>query len=71
MEGVANDSDERVLVLAATNLPQEIDPAAMRRFPYRIHVPLPDAETRYKVLRKLLQDIRHALSSQDISAIAK
>ena len=71
MEGVANDAGERVLVLAATNLPQEIDPAAMRRFPYRIHIRLPDDRTRYQVLVKLLKDIRHSMSSRDIADIAK
>lgn len=71
MEGVANDSDERVLVLAATNLPQEIDPAAMRRFPYRIHIRLPDDHTRFRVLCKLLEGVRHNMSSRDLADIAK
>jgi SpoVK/Ycf46/Vps4 family AAA+-type ATPase len=71
MEGVANDSDERVLVLAATNLPQEIDPAAMRRFPYRIHIRLPDDHTRFRVLGKLLEGVRHNMSSRDLADVAK
>lgn len=71
MEGVANNSDERVLVLAATNLPQELDPAAMRRFSYRIYIPLPDADARYKVLEKLLKGVRHNLTPNDMAAIAR
>ena len=71
MEGVSNNSDEQVLVLAATNLPQELDAAALRRFPYRIFIPLPDVNARYKVLEKLLKEIRHKLTPNDIQGIAR
>ena len=71
MEGVADNADEQVLVLAATNLPQEIDPAAMRRFTYRIHVPLPDLRARFLILQKLLSGVRHNLSKQDLESIAR
>lgn len=40
-----------VFVLAATNLPWQLDPAILRRFPKRVHVGLPNAAAREAMLR--------------------
>jgi vacuolar protein-sorting-associated protein 4 len=45
MQGVGNDMDG-VLVLGATNVPWELDPAIRRRFEKRIYIPLPDIHAR-------------------------
>jgi SpoVK/Ycf46/Vps4 family AAA+-type ATPase len=52
MDGVEN-SNEGVLVLAATNAPWHIDPAFRRpgRFDRVLFVPPPDAEARAEILR--------------------
>jgi transitional endoplasmic reticulum ATPase len=47
---------EDVIVVSATNLPDEIDGAAWRRFDERIEVPPPDATARAAVLRIHLRD---------------
>ena len=47
-------SDAQIFVLAATNLPWELDMALLRRLEKRIHVPLPDAKARSIILRCLL-----------------
>ena len=56
----------RVLVLAATNLPWAIDEAARRRFVRRQYIPLPEPSTRETQLRTLLGQQKHSLSDQDI-----
>jgi fidgetin-like protein 1 len=56
----------RVLVLAATNVPWDIDEAARRRFVRRQYIPLPEAETREVQLRTLLGHQKHDLSEGDI-----
>jgi SpoVK/Ycf46/Vps4 family AAA+-type ATPase len=56
-----------VLVLAATNVPWDIDEAARRRFVRRQYIPLPEAETRELQLRTLLGHQKHDLSESDIS----
>lgn len=48
--------DTDVVFIAATNLPDEIDGAAWRRFDKRIEVPPPDEDGRRAVLRKHLED---------------
>ena len=40
-----------VFMLAATNLPWQLDPAVLRRFSKRVHVGLPDAGARCRMLR--------------------
>lgn len=57
----------RVLVLAATNCPWDIDEAARRRFVRRQYIPLPEAETRETQIRTLLGHQNHDLSEEDIA----
>lgn len=45
MQGVGTDMNG-VLVLGATNVPWELDPAIRRRFEKRIYIPLPDLVAR-------------------------
>lgn len=56
----------RVLVLAATNLPWAIDEAARRRFVRRQYIPLPERETRMTQLKTLLGQQKHNLTAQEI-----
>ncbi|KAK1366541.1 putative cell division cycle ATPase [Heracleum sosnowskyi] len=53
-DGLLSKSNERILVLAATNRPFDLDEAIIRRFERRIMVGLPTAESREKILRTLL-----------------
>ncbi|KNZ46502.1 adenosinetriphosphatase [Puccinia sorghi] len=56
-DGLATGSS-RILVLGATNRPNDIDPAILRRMPKRIPVGLPDLQQRTKILKLLLKDIK-------------
>ncbi|CAH9114293.1 unnamed protein product [Cuscuta epithymum] len=53
MDGLTR-SDELVFVLAATNLPWELDAAMLRRLEKRILVPLPEPEARKAMCEELL-----------------
>lgn len=59
----------RVLVLAATNLPWAIDEAARRRFVKRQYIPLPEPTTRSSQLRRLLSQQNHTLTDHDIDRL--
>lgn len=45
-----------VFLLAATNHPEEIDPAILSRLPQRIELPLPNVSAREEILCTLLRD---------------
>ncbi|ODQ62404.1 hypothetical protein WICANDRAFT_49923 [Wickerhamomyces anomalus NRRL Y-366-8] len=49
-------SSGRILVLGATNRPNDIDSAFMRRMPKRFSVSLPNIEQRTRILKILLKD---------------
>ncbi|KAK6129992.1 hypothetical protein DH2020_036274 [Rehmannia glutinosa] len=53
-DGLLSKPGERILVLAATNRPFDLDEAIIRRFERRIMVGLPSVENREKILRTLL-----------------
>jgi vacuolar protein-sorting-associated protein 4 len=62
MDGVGSDNKNKLLVLGATNLPWELDPAIRRRFERRIYIPLPEHETRYLMFKKLCSRTPNTLS---------
>jgi SpoVK/Ycf46/Vps4 family AAA+-type ATPase len=62
---------QRVLVLAATNLPWAIDEAARRRFVRRQYIPLPEPNTRETQLKTLLRQQKHSLSDRDIDKLVQ
>lgn len=53
-DGLLTKNGERILVLAATNRPFDLDEAIIRRFERRIMVGLPSVENREMILKTLL-----------------
>ncbi|XP_022599434.1 spastin isoform X1 [Seriola dumerili] len=70
-DGVQSGGDERVLVMGATNRPQELDEAVLRRFAKRVYVGLPDEQTRFTLLKNLLGKHGNPLSKNELSSLAK
>jgi SpoVK/Ycf46/Vps4 family AAA+-type ATPase len=62
---------QRVLVLAATNLPWAIDEAARRRFVRRQYIPLPEPETRLAQIKNLLAHQKTTLDEKDQNKLAE
>ncbi|MCL7032568.1 hypothetical protein MKW94_028213 [Papaver nudicaule] len=71
MEGFDSGS-EQILLIGATNRPQELDEAARRRLTKRLYIPLPSAEARAWIIRRLLEkDGLFKLSQEDTNAICR
>ncbi|XP_011861782.1 PREDICTED: spastin isoform X2 [Vollenhovia emeryi] len=69
-DGLPCNPEERVLVMAATNRPQELDEAALRRFTKRVYVTLPDVQTRIVLLRRLLAKHNDPLTPEELNEMA-
>lgn len=71
VDGAGSHKEDRILVMCATNRPQDIDEAVLRRLPLHIHVRNPSFQNRKKLLSSLLSDERHSLGSHDIANVAR
>lgn len=55
-DGLATDHGRCVVVMGATNRPQDVDRAILRRMPAAFHIPLPGVEQREEILRLVLRE---------------
>ena len=69
MQGVGKD-DDGILVLGATNIPWDLDPAVRRRFQKKIYIGLPDVEARKVMLKLNLGNTAHSLAEEDFEELA-
>uniref|UniRef100_A0A8R7QDL8 Spastin n=1 Tax=Triticum urartu TaxID=4572 RepID=A0A8R7QDL8_TRIUA len=71
MEGF-DSGNEQILLIGATNRPQELDEAARRRLTKRLYIPLPSSEARTWIIRNLLEkDGLFKLSEKETGVICK
>ena len=73
LDGAGTDCQARVVVLGATNRPDELDEAVRRRFAKRIYIPLPDELSRRQLLKSLLStaSIKHCIKMEDLDSLVK
>jgi SpoVK/Ycf46/Vps4 family AAA+-type ATPase len=60
----------RIIVVAATNRPEDCDPALLRRFAVRVLVGLPSRKDRRKIIRRLLADVEHGITTAQLDELA-
>eukprot|EP00904_Undaria_pinnatifida_P002642 jgi/Undpi1/12379/HiC_scaffold_5.g02051.m1 len=70
MQGVGNTHDG-ILVLGATNVPWELDPAMRRRFEKRIYIPLPEPEARAIMFKLHLGDTANTLDDENFNLLGE
>merc|ERR1719461_1465819 len=71
-DGVAAAAnDAQVLVIGATNLPWELDEAALRRFPKRFEVSQPDPVTWQHIIQQACSKVNVKLSTSNFRDIVK
>uniref|UniRef100_A0A8B9P8T2 microtubule-severing ATPase n=1 Tax=Apteryx owenii TaxID=8824 RepID=A0A8B9P8T2_APTOW len=70
-DGVQSSGEDRILVMGATNRPQELDDAVLRRFTKRVYVSLPNEETRLILLKNLLSKQGSPLTQKELAQLAR
>ena len=71
MDGAATNPDDRVLLIGATNRPQELDEAMRRRLSKRMYIPLPNAKGRQQILKNLLEFVPNLISEEEMVLIVE
>ncbi|XP_017116791.2 fidgetin-like protein 1 isoform X1 [Drosophila elegans] len=71
LDGAASNEETRLLVIGATNRPQELDEAVRRRFVRRLYVPLPTKEARQKIIEKIIRQVKHNLDDFEIHQLSE
>ncbi|XP_022080671.1 fidgetin-like protein 1 isoform X2 [Acanthaster planci] len=71
LDGATTSSDDRLLVVGATNRPQEIDEAARRRMVKRLYIPLPEAPARRQIVQNLLAQQSYSLTEEELERICQ
>ncbi|KAM3823087.1 fidgetin-like protein 1 isoform 1-T1 [Vipera latastei] len=71
LDGAATSSEDRILVVGATNRPQEIDEAARRRLVKRLYIPLPEVSARKQIVSCLMSKEHCSLTEEEIDLIVK
>lgn len=69
LDGAATAAEDRVLVVGATNRPQEIDEAARRRLAKRLYIPLPEAAARLHIVASLMAKEKNQLREQELNSV--
>lgn len=59
-DGLMTEQNSGVIIMGASNRPEDIDKAFLRRMPATFHIPLPNCEQRKKILNKILEKENYA-----------
>lgn len=71
LDGAATASEDRILVVGATNRPQEIDEAARRRLAKRLYIPLPEAAARRQIVFNLMAQEKSQLREPELESVVR
>lgn len=65
LDGANTNLAARIVIIGATNRPEELDEAVRRRFVKRLYIPLPDEASRNQLIQSLLSKAHNDLHEGD------
>ncbi|KAK0137590.1 Fidgetin-like protein 1 [Merluccius polli] len=69
LDGASTAAEDRILVVGATNRPQEIDEAARRRLAKRLYIPLPEGAARHQIIASLMAREKNQLGAEELESV--
>ncbi|XP_010774242.1 fidgetin-like protein 1 [Notothenia coriiceps] len=69
LDGATTSAEDRILVVGATNRPQEIDEAARRRLAKRLYIPLPEGTARRQIITNLMTQEKNQLGEPELDSV--
>ena len=67
LDGAGTNVEDRILIIGATNRPQEIDDAFVRRLSKRLYIPLPNKISRKQLIKRVLEKERKSNNKYEIT----
>ncbi|NIQ17488.1 MAG: AAA family ATPase, partial [Candidatus Aenigmarchaeota archaeon] len=72
IEGFNTRGEDKILLIAATNKPWDLDDAMVSRFQRKVYVPLPDRDSRKRILEIHLKGaVLHGITHEKLSEMSK
>lgn len=71
LDGVENKPSHPLIVIGATNIPDVLDEAVMRRFPFTVETFLPDQGVRQQALAKITPELMENCSAEETAQVAR
>lgn len=66
LDGATTKDDDRVLIIGATNRPQELDDAIRRRLVKRLYIPLPEDKVKEKLIINVFKPTKYFVYSRPV-----
>eukprot|EP00301_Raphidiophrys_heterophryoidea_P001600 c10770_g2_i2.p1 GENE.c10770_g2_i2~~c10770_g2_i2.p1 ORF type:complete len:231 (+),score=59.19 c10770_g2_i2:46-738(+) len=66
IDGCNTKVEDRVLIIGATNRPQELDEAVRRRMVKRLYIPLPSSEARLTLISTLVKKHKNEVTESEL-----
>ncbi|CAD8134124.1 unnamed protein product [Paramecium pentaurelia] len=70
-DGMQTTDQDRIFLIAATNRPQDIDGAVLRRFNVKILIDQPDQKARLGLVRSLMSKVNHSILDPALDKICE
>jgi SpoVK/Ycf46/Vps4 family AAA+-type ATPase len=70
-DGVGSHTEAKVLIIGATNMPQELDSAVLRRLPKRVYIGPFNSDERKVFIQEIMRNNENVITDEEFNFIAR